>query len=342
MMNKEEEERIVFVRYIFKMKRSRSTVLDDDPGLLQVVAFVKERGWWTKTSLLQEQFGHLALGAIVKALTNRGLAVKCEGGSSLMLVPDHVVKRVELMTEERNERHLKVVLFDVASCCDQGISKKLLKKKGLATNLVEDGLKRLLDEGLVVQIKPPQERELLFLPSWIAPSAELVGQLWYSEELRAYNRTLIDLELALICQSSRPSSARRVVPLAEVEREFVRLGPVLYRQAAPTAKFELKEADMKPLLAILIADGSILQLHDGLATTQRGMTRIEKVRPVEDGKQGNKKAKTKEVEDPSSGSVSTSGAFSMPCPTCPQRSVCTPEGRVNPKQCEPLQTWLSW
>jgi hypothetical protein len=319
------------------MKRSRSVqVLDDDPGLLRVVAHLKEHGMWSKLAELQSEFSDLpSLPSIVKSLVGRGLAVKGEGGDAIVLLPELVVKRVEQMTEERNERHLKVVLFDVAACVDQGVSKKTLKKKGLAVNLVEDALKKLLDEELVVQIKPPLERDMLMLASWIAPSSELVGQLWYSDEERSYNRRLIDLVMAVICKAGRSSASSPVVSQSDLEKEFVKNGSVIYKSEFPGSKVVLKEADMQPLLALLIADGSILQVHGGFATTQRGLARIEKARSMMLDK---KKSKLKEEEE----AKTLSGAYSMPCPTCQQRSVCRVDGLVSPKSCVPLKEWLNW
>lgn len=321
------------------MKRVRSVqVLDDDPGLLRVVAHLKENGMWAKMSALQEAFSDLPLLApIIKGLASRGLAVKTENGDGVVLLPDHVLKRVEMMTEERNERHMKVVLFDVAACADQGISKKMLKKKGLAVNLVEDGLKKLLDEELVVQVKPPLERDMLILPSWIAPSSELVDQLWYSEEERSFNRRLIDLVMAVICKASKTSPEAVVVPQAVLEKHFVKSGSVVYNQVVGS-KIVLKEADMQPLLAFLIADGSIVQLNGGFAATERGLARVEKARSLVDSKAA-KKPRANEEEE----TKTVTGAYSLPCPTCPERSVCRVEGAgVTPKTCKPLKEWMSW
>jgi hypothetical protein len=308
------------------MKRSRSSTLVEE----RVVTLLRDNHSCMARDALQQALPGVAVDAVVNGLVAAGTVVLAAEGATLVLVPEHVAERMLLMTAERSERHLKLLLLDIAAQGNAGVTKKQLKRSRLATNLIEDGLKKLSEEKLIKSTKRPHEKELVYLPFWISLAAQAAGDVWYSTGRKGYHHQLVDLMLGLLCQSC--SVAADVVPLDVILRDF--LGKAQKAYAAmmkdePQPLQELSSTHVEGLLSLLVSEGSLMQLSDGFCLLERGKARIELGKKLA-GQNKKTKQEPNEMEH-----AARQGLSALPCGSCPER-FASESG-----ECAAMKEWIA-
>ncbi len=290
---------------------------------------LRDNHYCMRRELLEQALPGVPVEGVLKSLGAAGVVVAAEE-DTVVLVPDHVVERAKLMTAERSERHLKLLLLDVAARGGAGVTKKQLKWSRLAANLIEDGLKRLAEEKLIKAIKRPHEKELVYLPFWISLAAQAAGEVWYSTERKGYHRELVDVLLGLLCQSCTISS--EVVELDLLMRDFLPKAQKVYAammKDEPPPLQELTPTHVEGLLSLLVSEESLLQLSDGYCLLERGKTRIDfSKKLISPDRKIQQQAKLE--------SVKASGAFVIPCCKCLYRVSVN----CGNDKCEALETWI--
>ncbi|KAI7883733.1 RNA polymerase Rpc34 [Lichtheimia hyalospora FSU 10163] len=258
---------------------------------------------------------------------------------------ENMLRAIDLREAEKASRlsdEARIVYNAIRSAGNEGIWTKDLKKKtNMHTIVLNRTLKALEQKQEIKAVKHVKfpTRKIYMLYN-MTPSSEVTGGAWYTDQELdiEFIESLKTACLKYITARSFPrgnEQVREAVYSAEHEHYPTAIEVRRFITESRISSVDLSVKDIESLLDVLVYDGV-----------------VEKKLPFIAGFEDDDMSDD-EGDDPSvpfaykavrrtASRLPTEALTEIPCGKCPVFSFCTPDGPVNPSNCEYFKIWLDW